>query len=149
MKDLENRPAAVRESSGVAVTTRNVMSHKLWTSLGLLALLAAIVVVARPFLVKGRRIHAQQVSAVTSQADKLVERGVEVAQQRRWLEAVEIFDSALRTGADTVLVHRGLGRALGELGWIEDAIHEYETAIAKDPSYFNTYINLATAYRSI
>ena len=76
-------------------------------------------------------------------------RGIETAEQGRWLEAVEMLDTAAQAGTDNAQLHRALGRCLGELGWVEDAIRQYEKAVRLEPTFFNTYINLATAYRSI
>lgn len=86
---------------------------------------------------------------VEVQSAALLAAGIASAENGRWLEAVERLDAARRAGADAPELHRALGRCYGELGWVTDTITEYEEAIRQDPSFFNTYISLATAYRSL
>lgn len=88
-------------------------------------------------------------AAEVSEKEKLFAAGVSMAESGRWLEAVELFESARQNGMDTAELSRDIGRCLSELGWMDDAIVEYEKSIKQDPAYFNAYINLATVYRSI
>jgi tetratricopeptide (TPR) repeat protein len=108
--------------------------------------------VSRPFIAASRQTLPSRPNGTDSAlrpSGILADKGVEMARQGRWLEAVEILDTAARAGENTAMLHRTLGRCLGELGWVDDAIQEYEQAVKLEPSYFNTYINLATAYRSL
>jgi tetratricopeptide (TPR) repeat protein len=126
-------------------------SGRLRVLLGLLALTAIVWACSRPYLASLKQKASVKAagSPNVSKTDALLTAGMDMAQHRRWLEAVEIFDTAARSGADNATVHRALGRCLWELSWIQDAIQEYERAIQQEPTYFNTYINLATAYRTI
>ncbi|HZO86836.1 MAG TPA: tetratricopeptide repeat protein [Chthonomonadaceae bacterium] len=114
--------------------------------LGMLVCTAVAWGITRPYIVALKR---KPVAVSIPTASTLLTTGRERAEQGRWLEAVEILDAALRSGADTAETHRILGRSLGELGWVTDTIAEYEKAIQREPAFFNTYISLATAYRSI
>jgi tetratricopeptide (TPR) repeat protein len=126
-------------------------SGRLRVLLGFLALVAVVWVLSRSYIASLRQKSGVKAAAppTASKTDTLLAAGMDMAQHRRWLEAVEIFDTAVQSGADNATVHRSLGRCLWELGWVQDAIQEYKRAIQQEPSYFNTYINLATAYRTI
>jgi tetratricopeptide (TPR) repeat protein len=115
--------------------------------LGVLFLLLVVAsgagVLLRRQLLTPRR-SAEEVSPAV-----LVAAGTALAHERHWLDAAELVRAAVRAGVDTAAAHRTLGVCLGELGWIEATIREYEQAIRLEPSYIDTYISLATAYRSI
>ena len=66
-------------------------------------------------------------------------------------EAAARFRSVIALKPDIAAVHYGLGRALAEAGWIEDAVAAFERARALDaahnaagpqPDYARTYLNL-------
>src|SRR5579872_3648558 len=119
--------------------------------LGLLVLTVIAWAISRPYIASVRQKPNRKAAAPrdASPTDTLMTAGMDMAEHGRWLEAVEIFDTAAGAGVDNATLHRALGRCLGELGWIQDAIQEYEQAVRQEPSYFNTYINLTTAYRTI
>ena len=115
----------------------------------MLALTAAAYAGIMPRIRALKSKTASAYAAPEQRASLLLTAGIERARQSRWLEAVEILDAASRSGVDTPIAHRTLGYCLGELGWIPDTIAEYQKAIQEDPSFFNTYISQATAYRTI
>jgi tetratricopeptide (TPR) repeat protein len=113
------------------------------------AALALVVVKSRGVSPKPQLAAKPAASRDAGASDKLVAAGTDMAEHRRWLEAVEIYDAAMNAGANDARVHRSLARCLGELGWVDDSIGEYEHAVQLEPEFFNAYINLATAYRTI
>src|SRR5437867_6291322 len=130
-----------RSTSAIHANLAAASSGRLRLLLGLMAFFAVVWAVSRPYIAGLRRKQMPQpASTVLSRGDALLARGVEMAEHRRWLEAVEIIDSAAHYGVNNVALHRALGRCLGELGWVQDAIQEYERAVQQEPSYFNTYI---------
>jgi len=130
--------------------TRSASSFRLTVLSALLAASAIGLVAGRPYLGKLRTYAGSRAAGSQSIADdSLLSRGIATAEQGRWLEAVEMLDAAARAGEGGARLHHVRGRCLGELGWVEDAIGEYEQAVKTEPALFNAYINLATAYRSV
>src|SRR5579884_176272 len=114
--------------------------------LGMLVCTAVAWGITRPYIVALKR---KPVAVSIPTASTLLTTGRERAEQGRWLEAVEILDAALRSGADTAETDRILDRSLGELGWVTDTIADDEKAIQRVPAVFKTYISRATAHRAI
>src|SRR5438874_8012651 len=77
--------------------------------LGILIISLAALVGSRVYL-SANRPKAKRAPAVSDVS--LMARGIETAEQGRWLEAVEMLDTAAQAGTDNAQLHRALGRCL-------------------------------------
>src|SRR5680860_320227 len=66
-------------------------------------------------------------------------------QGRRYEEAVDTYERMLEI-EDDAFTHNNLGNVYREMGNLEEAESQYETAIEMDPSLTVTYVNLAAMY---
>ena len=78
--------------------------------LGILAILLAALVGSRVYL-SANRLKPKPAPAASEVS--LMVRGIEMAEKGRWLEAVEMLDTAAQAGTDNAQLHRALGRCLG------------------------------------
>jgi tetratricopeptide (TPR) repeat protein len=69
-------------------------------------------------------------------AIKAGERGMELEKQKRYAEALDCYDVAIKGGIKCYVFRAG---CLASLEWHLDAIDDYDKAIAEDPSDCNLY----------
>jgi Tfp pilus assembly protein PilF len=72
--------------------------------------------------------------------------GLYYADQRRYEEAVKALRTAVLKNPREGTVHDYLGQLLLGLGREDEALAEFEAAIAAEPAFAQPYINLATLY---
>src|SRR5262249_52081372 len=116
-------------------------------ALATLLMMISAWVVSRVYLAATR--HETERLKAAAASVRLASEGTRLAESRRWLEAVEALDAAIRAGETAPRVYRALAISLGELGWIDDAAAAYETEIRLEPADIDPYISLATAHRSV
>src|SRR5205823_1498593 len=87
--------------------------------------------------------------SATPTADELLSSASAAATQHHWLEAAEILDLAVPARAGGAYAYTLRGRCAGELGWIDEMVRDYQTAIRLEPNNPDNYISLATARRSV
>ena len=73
-------------------------------------------------------------------------RGLLLAQLKRWREAEEAFQAAIRLGAKSPTPHVGLARLFDRLGAMMEAVEELERAAQADPCHVDTLMTLAESY---
>ncbi len=68
---------------------------------------------------------------------------------RDWHSDVSLWSSAVRSGFGSVRIHYNLGNAWRRQGATQEAIAEYQTALAIDPQHQKAAANLANALHSL
>jgi len=74
-------------------------------------------------------------------------RGIHLAQERRWDEAVACFREAIRLRPDYTDAHNNLGNVLYLLGNLDEAIPCYEEALRHTPDHAGACSNLGEVLR--
>jgi tetratricopeptide (TPR) repeat protein len=67
-------------------------------------------------------------------------------QVRVWQDDVRLFTHALKVTKNNGAAHFNLGTALGKLGKLDEAIAQFQRAVAASPGYAAAYYNLGFAY---
>ncbi|MCX8008771.1 MAG: tetratricopeptide repeat protein [Patescibacteria group bacterium] len=75
--------------------------------------------------------------------------GYDLLNLRRYDEAVQVFQQAIRLHSKSSYTHAGLGHAFSGIKQYEEAIESYKQAIAIDPKYINAYLGLGEALLSL
>jgi tetratricopeptide (TPR) repeat protein len=76
-----------------------------------------------------------------SEVDAHINKGKELINHRKYSDAKEEFDSAIRLDPKKAVAYCARGIILHELGKHEDAIKEFDIAIKLDPKYVAAYRN--------
>jgi 4-amino-4-deoxy-L-arabinose transferase-like glycosyltransferase len=71
--------------------------------------------------------------------------GIALMRQRRFSEAVEVFDYVLRLKPDFAGAHNNLGVALEQLGRVQEAVAQFEQATNLSPDDADAHNNLGAA----
>src|SRR5262245_48930016 len=79
-------------------------------------------------------------------ADKFLQRALELHQAGDLLGAIDSYKAALTVAPDRADILSNLGAAYVRLGQFDDAIKQYEAALKVDPSSSAIQMNLALAY---
>jgi tetratricopeptide (TPR) repeat protein len=75
--------------------------------------------------------------------------GLQHLQKKEYADAVERFRAILETGNDSFQALYHMGRAQYGLGRYREAVSAFEGALALDPSYGPSYVDLAEAYLAL
>lgn len=76
----------------------------------------------------------------------LVEKGVDLEQKGRFVEAVAVYQRALRLNPTDAFTHYNLGSALEKQGQLDGAIAAYQKALQLDARYTFAYNNIGFAF---
>ena len=69
-----------------------------------------------------------------------------IARNPAWKNDFTFYEDTIRKSPDTVPLHIAYGVALSDVGRIDEAIEQYQTAIKLGPNYWQAYENLGIAY---
>jgi tetratricopeptide (TPR) repeat protein len=102
---------------------------------------------ASAFAVDAGALSAPLVAAVgNTQARREVERGMGLFRERRYAEAAQAFEAALKINPNHVLAANNLGFTYFRLDRFADAITWYERTLVLDPMRALAYANVGDAY---
>ena len=75
------------------------------------------------------------------------QHGTDLLVARKYPDAIDEFNSALRWNSESVEAHNNLGIALASAGRMDEAVDQFKEALAIDPGFEDARRNLATATR--
>jgi predicted membrane-bound spermidine synthase len=75
------------------------------------------------------------------------QRGTDLLVEHHYPQAIDQFRAALTWNADSAETHNNLGIALASVGRLDDAIDQFNQALAIDPAFEDARRNLAMAMR--
>jgi len=94
---------------------------------------------------EAEKLNAEVLHQNPKDPGALIQRGEILSRQRRWTDAIQAFQSALKTGADGALAHYNLGLAFAGVGDTSQAETEWREAVRLRPGMVQAQRALADA----
>jgi len=94
-------------------------------------------------------VNFEQALSMAPHFDFRLNRGVALAQLRRFVEAIREFDAVLVQQPGQADAHFNRGNALTGLGRVEEAIAAYDRALALRPNYLKALTSRGVAFQAL
>ena len=86
---------------------------------------------------------------IEREALRKIDEGNALEEEGQFVEAMKLYESAIRTAPKLARAHLNRGNILMMRGQLEDALRAYETALTLDPSYSAAHFNIGNAFMSL
>lgn len=131
------------------MTKKLLLPKKLWLTMLVASSITLSVQPSYSLEVLPLQPEKQEYAAKLREAEVYNNKGVELAQQGNFKQAIAAFNQALKIHPNYENAHNNLGLALGSQKKFSEATSAFKQALTINPSNFETYNNLGIALGSL